>query len=489
MASALTMMPPRDKTDGNKRLPPIGRNVQIQPPRLTSESGEPITIFITGITGYIGGTVADYLISSHPELNIAALVRNENHVSSIRAMFPNVRIVRGSLDDRDVLIEECSKAKLVLPNWCGATEMAMDHEEGLLSIIEGIRRSNEKGYGYLIHTSNISTLVDHDFELGEFDDMLGDDVADLNTIKAKLSKNPRGSEIMIMNAAAQNTENYRPVRSAIVCPSAVYGFGRGPIRKRGGKLTDLMRAIILHKSAFEVGRGRNFWSLIDIDNLAKAYLFLVEKALGPIGVGPGYWDSRGFYVVETEEVCWGLFARGVGDRVQQRFFVDEPSIVKKLTANEVDSIYAGGSTYWGTNVRLLGTRLRKLGWNPYRGDLVEYVDKRLGFEIQELYGITIEEQELETDERRPEASLDNPSVLQANSGNVMDENADAVSTDEEVSMQLRREAAADTREPTAEAREQTAETREETKETGEEAEENEGGGKGEGQVTCRCEDK
>lgn len=154
-----------------------------------------------------------------------------------------------------------------------------------------------------------------------------------------------------------------------------------------------------------------------------------------------------------------------------------------MTDNEVNAIYAGGSTYWGTNARLLGTRLRKLGWNPYRGDLVEYVDKRLGVEIQELYGITIEEQELETDERRrPEASLDNPSVLQANSGNVMDENADAVSTDEEVSMQLRREAAAETREPTAEARERTPETREPTAETREETEENEGGGKEEGQV-------
>lgn len=180
--------------------------------------------------------------------------------------------------------------------------MATDHEEGLLSIIEGIRSSKEKDCGYLIHTTNISTLIDRDFPLGECDDRLGDDVADLNAIKEKLSKNVRGSEIMIMNAAAQNTENHRPVRSAIVCTPAVYGFGRGPIRKRGGKLTDLMRAIILHKSAFEVGNGRNFWSLVDIDNLAKAYLLLVEKALGPIGVGPGDWDSKGYYVVETEEL-------------------------------------------------------------------------------------------------------------------------------------------------------------------------------------------
>lgn len=187
-------------------------------------------------------------------------------------------------------------------NWCGAIEMATDHEEGLLSIIEGIRSSNKEDFGYLIHTSNISKLVDRDFALGEYDDRIVDDVADFDRIKEKLSNNSRGSEIMIMNAAAQNSENRRPVRSAILCPSVVFGFGRGPISKRGGNLTALMRAIILHKSPFMVENGKNCWSVVDIHNLARAYLFLVEKALGRGDVEDGYWDSNGYYIVEIGEV-------------------------------------------------------------------------------------------------------------------------------------------------------------------------------------------
>ncbi|ELR10305.1 hypothetical protein GMDG_04688 [Pseudogymnoascus destructans 20631-21] len=308
--------------------------------------------------------------------------------------------------------------------------MATEHEEGLSSIIEGIRSSDERDCGYLIHTSDISMLVDQALALGEYEDRVNDDVADFDRIKEKLSKHPRGLETMIMNAAAHNTENRRPVKTAIISSSAVYGFGRGPISKRGGKLTAMMRAIILHKSPFKVENGKNYWSAVDIDNLARAYLCLVEKALGPVGVGDGHWDSKGYYVAETEELCWAEFAQDIGERVQERLFVDEPVVMKKLTASEVDAIYAGGSTYWGTNARCIGSRLRQIGWNPERADLIKYVNQILRFEIEDLYGITIEEQELEEDERRPRGYLDNSPALQASFGNVINENSPVDATTE-----------------------------------------------------------
>lgn len=67
-----------------------------------------------GITGFIGGTVTRRIIDCHPEFEIAALVRNEKDIVNVSTMFPKARIVRGSLDDRDILIEECSKARIVL---------------------------------------------------------------------------------------------------------------------------------------------------------------------------------------------------------------------------------------------------------------------------------------------------------------------------------------------------------------------------------------
>ncbi|KFY53761.1 hypothetical protein V497_08271 [Pseudogymnoascus sp. VKM F-4516 (FW-969)] len=354
----------------------------------SNETEEIFKIFVIGITGFIGGTVTRRIIDSHPEFEIAALVRNEKHIVNVSTMFPKVRIVRGSLDDRDILIEECSKARIVL-------QMATDHQEGISSIIEGLRSGNEKDYAYLVHTSDVLALADMDFALGECDGRLYDDIADLDMIKERLSNNLRNTDIMIMNAATQNTEDRRPLRTAIIYPSAIYGFGKGPVSKRGGKMTALMRAIMLRKSAFKVENGKNLWSMVDIESLADSYLVLVEKALSsisPDNVDKGNWNSEGLYVIETEEL--------------KRFFVDEPSVVQKLTANEVDDIYPRGSSYWGTNARCIGSRMRLIGWNGGAADLDEYVDERLGYEIEDLYGITLEEQEIEAAERRPSPSPD-----------------------------------------------------------------------------------
>lgn len=105
-----------------------------------------------------------------------------------------------------------------------------------------------------------------------------------------------------MNAAAHNTENSRSVKTAIICLAAVYGFGKGLVKRHGGILKALIRATVFYKNAFKVGKGSNHSSIVDIDNLAEAYLFLIEKALGPRAVEDGHWDSEGYYFVETGDI-------------------------------------------------------------------------------------------------------------------------------------------------------------------------------------------
>jgi hypothetical protein len=116
--------------------------------------------------------------------------------------------------------------------------------------------------------------------------------------------------------------------------------------------------------------------------------------------------------------------------------------------------------------------------------MLKYVEERLGYEIEDLYGITIEEQELETEERRPRDSVDNSPVLQANVGNGIDEDipparlslerdyptSNAITTDEEASIQRGRE---ETEETNVEIGENEGEGRDEG-----EGEEGEEGGEG-----------
>jgi uncharacterized protein YbjT (DUF2867 family) len=72
------------------------------------------TIFITGITGYIGGQVLHDLTKKHPEYQIRGLVRTEEQQKKIAPKYPSVKTVIGDLDSADVLKAESAKADVVL---------------------------------------------------------------------------------------------------------------------------------------------------------------------------------------------------------------------------------------------------------------------------------------------------------------------------------------------------------------------------------------
>jgi uncharacterized protein YbjT (DUF2867 family) len=67
-----------------------------------------------GVTGYIGGQAVLHIVNKHPNYSITALVRNKEQASYVKSAFPNLKFVLGDLDSTDLLLEECSKADIVL---------------------------------------------------------------------------------------------------------------------------------------------------------------------------------------------------------------------------------------------------------------------------------------------------------------------------------------------------------------------------------------
>lgn len=81
----------------------------------------PTKVFITGVTGYIGGDAFYSLQNSHRDLEFSALVRGEEKAQKIREKYPNVRIVVGALDDADKITAEAAWADIVIrrnPHLC-----------------------------------------------------------------------------------------------------------------------------------------------------------------------------------------------------------------------------------------------------------------------------------------------------------------------------------------------------------------------------------
>lgn len=71
-------------------------------------------VFATGASGYLGGNTISRLVDKHPEWDVVVLARSEEQEQKINAAWPDAQVVVGDLDDAAVLIDEASKANVVL---------------------------------------------------------------------------------------------------------------------------------------------------------------------------------------------------------------------------------------------------------------------------------------------------------------------------------------------------------------------------------------
>jgi len=74
----------------------------------------PPKVFITGVAGFVGGHVTGRLIEKHSDYEVVGLVRNEEQAKLVKARWPHIDIVTGTLDDAAVLVEQASKADVVI---------------------------------------------------------------------------------------------------------------------------------------------------------------------------------------------------------------------------------------------------------------------------------------------------------------------------------------------------------------------------------------
>lgn len=72
----------------------------------------PTKLFITGATGYIGGSVLESLIAKFPDLEITALLRSPSQ--EFKERYPKVKIVKGDFDAFGVISGAAQDADIVI---------------------------------------------------------------------------------------------------------------------------------------------------------------------------------------------------------------------------------------------------------------------------------------------------------------------------------------------------------------------------------------
>lgn len=69
------------------------------------------------------------------------------------------------------------------------------------------------------------------------------------------------------------------IHVAVVSPPTLFGLGSGPEKRSSLQIPALIQGTIASGSAFCAGEGRNIWSAVHVEDAARFYVLLVEKAV------------------------------------------------------------------------------------------------------------------------------------------------------------------------------------------------------------------
>lgn len=296
-------------------------------------------VFVTGTSGYIGGSVAMGLAKAGHE--VRGLVRRPESVGAHQRA--GIEPVIGTLDDSELLGANA--------NWADATINAAssDHFWAAQALIASLSGTGKT----LIHTSGSSIVGDDAAGLFASDDIFADDMP----FDMLLNRSPRNEIDRLVRSAGI----FRGIRTAVICPTMVYGQGTGE-KADSDQIPKMRRKSAEVGAGVYIGEGRNIWSNVHIADLVDLYLLALERA-----------PSASFYFAESGE----LTLREVAESVSHSL-----GFGGKTQSWHVDDAVAELGLWpriaLGTNSRVRATNARRaLGWAPRQASLSVTVSANL----------------------------------------------------------------------------------------------------------------
>ncbi|KAL2841005.1 hypothetical protein BJY01DRAFT_14656 [Aspergillus pseudoustus] len=345
----------------------------------------PTKIFVTGVTGYIGGDAFHLLEQQHPDFEYAALIRTKEKGDYVQGLYPKLRIVLGSNDDSEVITKESAWADIVIH-----TADSSDHVGAAKAIAKGLVEGHSaERPGYWLHTGGTGILTYFDSEVrkvhGEHDDKIFDDYENVHQLtnlpSAAFHRNV--DEIVLQTGI----DHFDSIKTVIVCPPTIYGRGRGPVALRGRQVYELTSFILKEKFTPVIGKGLARWNNVHVYDLSRLFGNLVKAAIDPARKDDKeIWGEKGYFLAENGEHVWGDLAKLIGEQAFKEGFLKHQPEVKALSFEEAVNTPAGfeaGS--WGLNSRARALRGKKvLGWVPQEQSIQDEVPNIIKSEASRL---------------------------------------------------------------------------------------------------------
>jgi nucleoside-diphosphate-sugar epimerase len=293
-------------------------------------------VFITGATGFIGGSVAEALIAKG--LEVSGLARGKekaNHLENRK-----IKPILGELSDGEILAEAALNADVVI------NTADSDHRGAVEFILKAIRGANKT----FIHTSGSSIVADA--AGGEPSDKIYEDAVAFQPHKEKAAR--VAIDKSVKDAARDG------VRSIVICPTMIYGRGRG-FNPRSVQVPMLIRQAKNDGAARYIGRGLNSWSNVHIDDLVDLYLLALEKAV-----------AGSFFFAENGAAQLKAIVEEIGRQLNLP--------AKTWTESEAIGAFGREAAVFalGSNSRVRARNAREhLGWSPRTNDILGSIKEEI----------------------------------------------------------------------------------------------------------------
>jgi nucleoside-diphosphate-sugar epimerase len=301
-----------------------------------------MNIFLTGAGGYIGGSVAQALLAAGHR--VRGLTRSASTAQQLSA--GGIEPVLGTLDDSDLLIREARASDGVVDT------ASADHAGAAQSLIAGLEGSGKP----LLHTSGSSVAADDARGSCRSENVFDEETAWI-VHPAKQAR--RDIDLMVLGAAG------RGIRAAVICPSNIYGVGRG-LGRHSVQIPFLAANARAQGVVQVVGAGLNVWSNVHIDDVVGLYVRALADA--PAGA---------FYFVENGEASFG----DIGSAIARRLGLPG---VESLVPEEAAERWGQPMAYYslGGNSRVRALRARReLGWSPRHASVVDWIVREMPADV------------------------------------------------------------------------------------------------------------
>jgi nucleoside-diphosphate-sugar epimerase len=292
-------------------------------------------IFVTGASGFIGGSVAAVLTAGGHQ--VRGLVRDEDKAAAVAAR--GVEVVPGSLDDAPLLEAEARAADGVV------NAASSDHRGAVEALIAGLAGSGKP----FLHTSGSSIVGDE--AMGEPSDRVFHEDTAFEPLPDKVDR--VAIDRLVLAAPG--------VRSVVLCNSMIYGHSLGA-PAQSVQIPALVRQAKASGVASYIGRGLNRWSNVHIADVADLYALALARA-----------EPGTFAYVENSEETLGEVVRAIAAKLGL-------GPARPMPPDEAITVWGRRMAVFslGSNSRVRGrVAIEHLGWTPRHRSVTEWISREL----------------------------------------------------------------------------------------------------------------